>query len=151
MVMHLWQPAKTFGGGGLSFQVTLEMSHQTIQMPGQRLILAETWCTAWTWHPLFFSSSMEQIEKGLFVIQGKEERKRNCLEDVLVLAGREQGGHVVYEHLICLNRVPTNGVAWLLTLVLPSLSPDRTVFKAVPELHFIFLIVPSYMSLGKVC
>ena len=94
---------------------------------------------------------MEQIEKGLFVIQGKEERKRNCLEDVLVLAGREQGGHVVCEHLICLNRVPTNGVAWLLTLVLPSLSPDRTVFKAVPELHFIFLIVPSYMSLGKVC
>uniref|UniRef100_G1L0A8 Cilia and flagella associated protein 61 n=1 Tax=Ailuropoda melanoleuca TaxID=9646 RepID=G1L0A8_AILME len=25
----------------------------------------------------------------------------------------------------------------------------RTVFKAVPELHFIFLIVPSYMSLGS--
>uniref|UniRef100_A0A286XCY1 Cilia- and flagella-associated protein 61 N-terminal domain-containing protein n=1 Tax=Cavia porcellus TaxID=10141 RepID=A0A286XCY1_CAVPO len=24
----------------------------------------------------------------------------------------------------------------------------RTVFKAVPDLHFIFLIVPSYMSLG---
>uniref|UniRef100_A0A8C5L2M7 Cilia and flagella associated protein 61 n=1 Tax=Jaculus jaculus TaxID=51337 RepID=A0A8C5L2M7_JACJA len=24
----------------------------------------------------------------------------------------------------------------------------RSVFKAVPELHFIFLIVPSYMSLG---
>eukprot|EP00069_Balaena_mysticetus_P019236 bmy_12050T0 len=25
----------------------------------------------------------------------------------------------------------------------------RTVFKAVPDLHFIFLIVPSYMSLGS--
>ncbi|XP_066243088.1 cilia- and flagella-associated protein 61 isoform X1 [Saccopteryx leptura] len=25
----------------------------------------------------------------------------------------------------------------------------RTVFKAVPELHFIFLVVPSYMSLGS--
>lgn len=25
----------------------------------------------------------------------------------------------------------------------------RTVFRAVPELHFIFLVVPSYMSLGS--
>uniref|UniRef100_G3U1T6 Cilia- and flagella-associated protein 61 N-terminal domain-containing protein n=1 Tax=Loxodonta africana TaxID=9785 RepID=G3U1T6_LOXAF len=28
-------------------------------------------------------------------------------------------------------------------------SHARTVFRAVPELHFIFLIVPSYMSLGS--
>uniref|UniRef100_A0A8C5P249 Cilia and flagella associated protein 61 n=1 Tax=Jaculus jaculus TaxID=51337 RepID=A0A8C5P249_JACJA len=28
-------------------------------------------------------------------------------------------------------------------------SHAQSVFKAVPELHFIFLIVPSYMSLGS--
>uniref|UniRef100_A0A286XKQ3 Cilia- and flagella-associated protein 61 N-terminal domain-containing protein n=1 Tax=Cavia porcellus TaxID=10141 RepID=A0A286XKQ3_CAVPO len=32
---------------------------------------------------------------------------------------------------------------------LTATSPARTVFKAVPDLHFIFLIVPSYMSLGS--
>uniref|UniRef100_A0A2K5EBW6 Cilia- and flagella-associated protein 61 N-terminal domain-containing protein n=1 Tax=Aotus nancymaae TaxID=37293 RepID=A0A2K5EBW6_AOTNA len=29
------------------------------------------------------------------------------------------------------------------------ISHAQTVYKAVPELHFIFLIVPSYMSLGS--
>lgn len=48
------------------------------------------------------------------------------------------------------HTVPANRISLLLTPVLPSLPLARTVFKAVPELHFIFLIVPSYMSLGKV-
>lgn len=42
-----------------------------------------------------------------------------------------------------------NAIILLLTLSHPSFLP-RTVFKAVPELYFIFLIVPTYVSLGKV-
>ena len=43
---------------------------------------------------MVLAASMEQIEEGALESREKQRRKRNCLEDVLAFAGREQGAQV---------------------------------------------------------
>lgn len=74
----LWQPAQTFEGGGLSFQVShFVMAHQAIQMPGQRLILAEIWCAAE--HGTLYSLTFHGTDRKRAVWNVGSTEKKNKL------------------------------------------------------------------------
>lgn len=155
MAMHLWQPVQTFGVMASAFKSLCNITPDHPDARSKVNISRNLVCCK-NMAPFILSTSMEQIEKGLFRIQRKVEKKNKLPWRCFCLYNQETKESMwMYQHLFfsegfCLNLVPANGIALLLTLILLSLSLSRNVFKAVPELHFIFLIVPSYMSLGKV-
>lgn len=60
----LYRPPGGDGGGGTQLSKHYVMSHQTIQMPGQRLMSAEIWCATRTSCPFIPAASTQTDKRG---------------------------------------------------------------------------------------
>lgn len=104
------------------------VSHQIVQMPGQRLTLAEIWCAACPGDPLLFPPPWNGQIRGPLESSGKQRRK------TFASAGREQRSPCRFMSasffvLLCgfffvcvMAFVPANRIALLVMPVSLSLS-----------------------------